>query len=349
MAHDPVDLRSDTVTRPTPEMRKAIAEAVVGDDVFEDDPTVKELEELAAEITGQEAALFVASGTMGNEIAILSHTQRGDEAVVDIDSHIYNYETAGPAVLSGVQLSPLKTARGWFAIEQLEEAHRPDDVHEPVTRLICLENTHNRKGGRVIPIEAMRKIRDFAKARDLKIHLDGARIFNASVASGVDVKEYCSLCDSTMFCLSKGLGAPIGSMLVGSCDFIRLARRYRKMLGGGMRQVGIIAAAGVYALKHNIERLAEDHRRARKLAEALSDMPGIRLEPEEIETNIVVIDVADSGLTVDDVVLLLERNGVLVVPFGRTTVRAVTHLDVDDEDIERAVAVFREVFSQAVG
>jgi len=349
MPHDPVDLRSDTVTRPSPEMRQAIAEARVGDDVFDDDPTVKELEELAAEITGQEAGLFVASGTMGNEVAILTHTQRGDEAIVEFDSHIYNYETAGPAVLSGVQLAPIRTQNGWFSVEDIDQAIRPDDVHEPVTRLLCLENTHNRKGGRVVPIDAMRQTCEFAQSKGLKIHLDGARIFNASLASGIDVKEYCSLCDSTMFCLSKGLGAPIGSMLVGSRDFIKAARRYRKMLGGGMRQAGIIAAAGIFALRNNVERLAEDHRRARELARGIAEIPRLRVEPEEIETNIVVIDVASTGMTVEEVLLLLESKGVLVVPFGRTTVRAVTHLDIDDEDIERAVAVFHEVFSRPVG
>ncbi len=348
MPHDPVDLRSDTVTRPSPSMRRAIAEALVGDDVFEDDPTVKDLENLAAEITGQEAALFVPSGTMGNEVAILAHTQRGDEAIVEYDSHIYNYETAGAAVLSGVQLAPISTEKGWFSVEQLERVIRPSDVHEPVTKLVCLENTHNRKGGSVTPIEVMREIREFALSRGLRVHLDGARIFNASAASGIDVKEYCSLCDSTMFCLSKGLGAPIGSMLVGTHGFIKVARRYRKMLGGGMRQVGILAAAGIYALKNNIARLAEDHTRARRLAAALAEIPTLRIQPEEVETNIVVIDIAASGMTVEEVLLLLERKGVLVVPFGRTTVRAVTHLDIDDEDIERAIEVFREVFLKAV-
>ena len=233
MPHDPVDLRSDTVTRPTPEMRRAIAEAVVGDDVFKDDPTVLELERLAAEITGTEAGLYVPSGTMGNEVAILTHTRRGDEAIVDYDSHIYNYETAGPAVLSGVQLAPIKTGKRMLTMSEIEEAIRPDDEHEPITRLVCLENTHNRKGGVVYPIEEMLSIRDLAKERGLRVHLDGARIFNAAAASGIDVKEYCSLSDSVMFCLSKGLGAPIGSMLVGEQDFIDRARRNRKLLGGG--------------------------------------------------------------------------------------------------------------------
>jgi threonine aldolase len=347
MPHDPVDLRSDTVTRPTPEMRKAMAEAIVGDDVFGDDPTVQELECLSARIIGKEDAVYVPSGTMGNEVAILTHTQRGQEAIVEFDSHIYNYETAGPAVLSGVQLAPIKAERGILLRNQIEEAIRPDDVHEPVTRLVCLENTHNRAGGVIYPIEVMQDIYDLAKRRGLRIHLDGARIFNAAVATDIDVREYCALCDSVMFCLSKGLGAPIGSMLVGDGEFIRLARRYRKLLGGGMRQVGIIAAAGAYALEHNIDRLREDHKRARDLAERLASIPNIEIDLETVQTNIIVIDVRGSGLSVEDSVLLLEKQGVLVVPFGRTTVRAVTHLDIDDADMEKAVTVFEMVFSKA--
>ncbi|MGQ9603596.1 MAG: low-specificity L-threonine aldolase [bacterium] len=345
MGHEIVDLRSDTVTKPSLGMRRAIADAEVGDDVFGDDPTVKELESLAASIAGQESALFVPSGTMGNEVAILSHTQRGDEVIVEFDSHIFNYETAGPAVMSGVQLLPIRTERGWFSISDLENALRPDDVHEPVTRLICLENTHNRKGGRVLPIEDLKKIRDFADCHGLKIHMDGARIFNAACASGASAKDYCLLCDSTMFCLSKGLGAPIGSMLVGSSEFIERARRYRKMLGGGMRQTGVIAAAGIYALANNVGRLGDDHRRARALAEGISGIGKIELVPNEVETNIVVVDVGKSGKSVEEVILQLEQYGVRVVTFGKTRIRAVTHLDIDDEDIERAVEAFRRVFA----
>jgi threonine aldolase len=347
MPHNPIDLRSDTVTRPTPEMRRAIADAVVGDDVFKDDPTVLELERLAAEITGTDAGLYVPSGTMGNEVAILTHTRRGDEAIVDYDSHIYNYETAGPAVLSGVQLAPIKTDKRMLRASEIEEAIRPDDEHEPVTRLVCLENTHNRKGGMVYPIEEMRRIRGLAEERGLKVHLDGARIFNAAAASRIAVKEYCSLCDSVMFCLSKGLGAPIGSVLVGKREFIDRARRNRKLLGGGMRQVGIIAAAGVYGLRHNVERLPEDHHRARRLAEALSRIDRIDIDLDTVQTNIVVVDLAGSGLSVDESTLLLEKSGVLVIPFGRTTIRAVTHLDIDDEDVTQAIAVFEKVFSKA--
>jgi threonine aldolase len=327
-------------------MRQAIADAIVGDDVFDDDPTVKELERLAAEITGKEAGLFVPSGTMGNEVAMLAHTQRTDEAIVEFDSHIYNYETAGPAVLSGVQLAPIKTDHGVFSLQQIEEAIRPDDVHEPITKLLCLENTHNRKGGVIYPVEVMSRTWDLARDRGLKVHLDGARIFNAAVAAGGDVREYCAFCDSLMFCLSKGLGAPVGSMLLGDAGFIELARRYRKLLGGGMRQVGIIAAAGLYALRHNIARLAEDHVRARQLAERLTRIAVLDIDMETVQTNIIVIDVGRSRHSVDECVLLLEKSGVLVVPFGRTTIRAVTHLDIDDEDVEQAVSVFEQVFSE---
>jgi threonine aldolase len=328
-------------------MRKAMAEAVVGDDVFEDDPTVKELERLAAQMTGKQAALFVPSGTMGNEVAILAHTQRGDEALVEADSHIYKYEAAGPAVLSGVQLAPLKGERGVVPAADLERAIRPsDDVHQPLTRLVCLENTHNRAGGVVYPIEAMREVRYLAAERGLKVHLDGARIFNAAAASLKDPREYCSLCDSVMFCLSKGLGAPIGSMLAGDASFILVARRYRKMLGGGMRQVGIIAAAGVYALKNNVRRLKEDHVRASRLAEAVASIRGLAVDLTTVETNIVVIDVSAAGLGVDQCVAALEKQGVLVVGFGRTRMRAVAHLDIDDADVDRAIAAFETVFAK---
>ena len=343
MSHDIVDLRSDTVTTPTPEMREAIAGAVVGDDVFGDDPTVIELQRLAAEITGREAGLFVPSGSMGNEISIMAHTRRGDEAIVEAGSHIYRYEAAGPAVLCGVQLAPIEGAHGILSAEQVEAAIRWDDPHEPVTRLVCIENTHNHGGGVVYPLEMMREIYDLARARNLKVHLDGARIFNAAVASGIDVKEYCALCDSVMFCLSKGLGAPIGSMVVGDRDFIKQAHRNRKLLGGGMRQVGIIAAAGVFALENNIERLADDNGRARRLAESIAVIPGVSVDLFAVQTNIVVVELAESGLTVDEAVLKLEKDGVLVVPFGRTTVRAVTHLDIDDEDVDRAIEVFEKV------
>jgi threonine aldolase len=346
MPHDPIDLRSDTVTRPSQGMRRAIADAVVGDDVFEDDPTAKELERLAAEMTGKEAGLFVPSGTMGNEAAILAHTQRGDEAIVEADSHIYKYEVAGPAVLSGVQLAPLKGEKGILSARLIEQAIRPDDIHQPVTRLVCLENTHNRAGGVVLPTEVMREIRSLAAERGIKIHLDGARIFNAAAASGIDAREYCALCDSVMFCLSKGLGAPIGSMVVGDISFIGLARRYRKMLGGGMRQAGMIAAAGVYALKHNVGRLLDDHRRARVLAEAIAGIPGLKVDLATVQTNIIVIDVSETELSVDRCLLLLEKQGLLVVPFGRTRMRAVTHLDIDDADVDRAILIFGKVFAK---
>jgi threonine aldolase len=275
----------------------------------------------------------------------LAHTRRGDEAIVEFDSHIYNYETGGPAVLSGVQLAPVKTPGGVFTTEDVDLAIRPADVHEPVTRLLCLENTHNRKGGVVYPLDATREVAGYARQRGLKIHLDGARIFNASVASGIPAGEYCRSVDSVMFCLSKGLGAPIGFMLAGSSEFITRARRYRKLLGGGMRQAGIVAAAGVYALRNHVERMKEDHRRARTLAEGLAGLPGLDVDLDTVQTNIVVADVAGSGKSVDEVLLTLERERVLVVPFGRTSIRAVTHLDSDDRDVDTALAAFGKVFA----
>lgn len=349
MPHDPIDLRSDTVTKPSQGMRKAIAEAVVGDDVFEDDPTARELEQAAAEITGREAGLFVPSGTMGNEAAILAHTQRGDEAIVEVDSHIYKYEVAGPAVLAGVQLAALKGENGILSRGQIETAIRSDDIHQPITRLVCVENTHNRAGGVVWPLDGMREIHDMARERGLKVHMDGARIFNAAAASGRGVEEYCALADSVMFCLSKGLGAPIGSMVVGDADFIKLARRYRKLLGGGMRQVGIIAAAGLYALRNNVARLGDDHRRARRLAEALAGIGKLAIDLATVQTNIVVIDIVKTGRGVEESVLSLEKQGVLVVPFGRTRMRAVTHLDVDDADVDIAIRIFEKVFGRRNG
>ncbi|MDP2972738.1 MAG: GntG family PLP-dependent aldolase, partial [Deltaproteobacteria bacterium] len=254
-----IDLRSDTVTRPTPLMRKAMSEAEVGDDVFGEDPTVNALHERVAQMLGKEAALFVPSGTMANQLAIKSHTQPGDEVIIEATSHPYNFEGGGGAVLSGIQFYCLRGVRGILDASQIEEAIRPDDHHFPVTRLICLENTHNRGGGAIYPIDKMAEIYRLAKSKGLLVHLDGARLWNASVATGISPHEYGQWADSVSVCLSKGLGAPIGSLVAGSRIFIDRVHRFRKMFGGGMRQVGIIAAAGLYALEHHIERLKEDH------------------------------------------------------------------------------------------
>jgi len=339
-----VDLRSDTVTKPSPEMRKAMAEAEVGDDVFGEDPTVNLLQERVAELLGKEAALFVASGTMANQVAIRAHTEPGDEVVLESDSHVCNYESAAPAALSGVQLRMLSGRYGVITAEQIESAIRPAGVHYPRTSLVWIENTHNRAGGTVFPLGEIARIGELCRREGLKFHMDGARLLNASVASGVSPGEFASPVDSTSICLSKGLGCPVGSVLAGSSDFIERAKRFRKMFGGGMRQVGILAAAGLYALEHNVDRLADDHANARRLAEAIAGLPGVGVDLEAVQTNIVIIDVSGSKLTAPEAQELLKSEGVLVLPRDMRTLRAVTHLDVSREDIEHAIKCFRKVF-----
>ncbi len=340
-----IDLRSDTVTKPSKAMRQAIAEAEVGDDVFEDDPTVKKLEEMTAELLGKGKALFVPSGTMANEVAIKSLTKPGDEVVLEGDSHIYNYEVGAPSVLCGVQLHTLKGKRGILTAQQILDHLRPQDIHVPQTTLICLENTHNRAGGTIYPIEEIKKIREATKPLGIKMHLDGARLWNATIATGIPLDEYARHFDSVSVSLSKGLGAPIGSVISGSSDFIRIVRRNRKMFGGGMRQVGIIAAAGIYAIENNFNRLNEDHRNAKALAEGLSKIPKISVDSESVQTNIVVIDIKESGMEVGEVLEELKEKGVLAVPFGRNKIRCVTHLDVTRDDIDQALETFQQIFA----
>jgi threonine aldolase len=339
-----IDLRSDTVTKPSKAMRQAIAEAEVGDDVFEDDPTVKKLEEMVAELLGKEKALFVPSGTMANEVAIKSQTKPGEEIILEEDSHIYNYEVGAPSVLCGVQLNPLKGERGVITLQQILDHIRLEDIHVPPTTLICLENTHNRAGGTIYPIEEIKKTREATKPFGIKMHLDGARLWNATIATGIPLDEYAKHFDSVSVCLSKGLGAPIGSVISGSSDFIQIARRNRKMFGGGMRQVGIIAAAGIYAIENNFNRLIEDHRNAKTLALGLSTIPKISVDLESVQTNIVVIEIKESGMDVADVLEKLKGKGVLAVPFGKNKIRCVTHLDVNRDDIYKALEAFKQVF-----
>lgn len=341
-----IDLRSDTVTRPSREMRQAMAQAEVGDDVLGDDPTINLLQQKVADIFEKEAALFVPSGTMANAVAILAHTHPGDEVVVEKESHTFNYEAAGPAVLGGVQLNPLIGEQGILTAMQVESAVRPvDDVHQPKTRLICLENTHNRGGGKIYPLEDIEAISNFAHQHEIPMHLDGARLFNACVASGIAPSLYARFFDSLMCCFSKGLGAPVGSIVVGSADFIESAHAWRKRLGGGMRQAGILAAAALYALEHNIERLDDDHQNARLLAGTLAEIDGFTIDPDSVDTNIVIFDVESSGKTAAEIVQMLESRGVLMIPFGKYLVRAVTHLDVPADQVEKAVQVLRELFS----
>ena len=334
-----VDLRSDTVTRPTPAMRRAIAEAVVGDDVFGDDPTVIELERRCAELSGKEAAVFVPSGTMGNQLAVCSHTHVSDEILLEAESHIFLYEQGGIAANSGCLAHIVPGVRGALAPEQLMAALRDDDQHAAKLSLVCVENTHNRAGGVVVPLAALRGMYQTAQARGVRVHLDGARLWNASVAAGVSVAEWAACADSAMMCFSKGLGAPVGSILVGSGEFISKARRVRKRWGGGMRQAGVLAAACVYALDHHVARLADDHARAKRLAAGFASVAGVSvIEPE---TNIVIASLAAAH----DPAVVLERlkaRGVWMVGFGTGRLRAICHLDIDDAAVERAIAAFRE-------
>jgi threonine aldolase len=339
-----IDLRSDTVTKPSPEMREWIARAEVGDDVFGDDPTVKRLEEMVAGLLGKETALYFPSGTQSNQTAIKALTRPADEIIVEAGAHLYNYEGGAPGLLSGVQIRPILGDYGVIHLEQIEEVYSPGDLHRPPTRLICLENTHNRAGGTVFPIDIMERITNFARERGILVHLDGARLFNASVASGVDVKDYARLADTVSICLSKGLGAPVGSCLSGKRDLIERARRVRKILGGGMRQAGILAAAGIYALENNVERLAEDHANAKRFAKGIADLKGLNVDVEHVDTNIVLIHLTDEEASSLDAVAELKERGVSVVPFGKRTMRAVTHLDVTRTDIDRAIAIFMEHF-----
>ncbi len=333
------DFRSDTVTRPTPEMRRAMAEAVVGDDVLGDDPTVQELEARAAATMGKEAGLFMPSGTMGNSVAVKAWTRELEEVIVEARSHVYNMESTSLTFVSRVTPRPLPSVRGAMDPEEIERNIRTASVHTPQTTLVCVENTHNNWGGAVVPLDNLTAVREVAGRHGLRVHLDGARIFNASTASGVGVREYAAQADSVMFCLSKGLCAPVGSMLVGPADFIVYARRLRKTLGGGMRQVGILAAAGLIALADMPGRLAEDHARAKRLAEAIHGLRGIRLEPAEVETNILIFGFDDRALTVGGLLEKLRAKGILALAVAGG-VRMVTHKDVGDDDVARAIAAF---------
>jgi len=336
------DFRSDTVTRPTPEMRRAMAEAVVGDDVLGDDPTVIMLEALAADTMGKEAGLFVPSGTMGNSVAVKVWTRELEEVIVEARSHIYNMESTHLTFISRVTPRTITSRRGAMDPDEVERNIRTPSVHSPRTSLICLENTHNSWSGAVIPLDNFRGLREVADRHGLRIHLDGARLFNAAAASGVSVREYAGLADSVMFCLSKGLSAPVGSMLVGPRDFIDTARRVRKALGGGMRQAGVLAAPGIIALTGMTKRLGEDHGRAKRLAAGIAGLPGVSLDPAAIETNILIFGFSHPRLTCAGLLDGLDKKRVLALAIAGG-VRLVTHKDVDDEDVDRAVAAFREI------
>jgi threonine aldolase len=346
MADTPIELRSDTFTRPTAGMRAAMHDAPVGDDVFGEDPSVNLLEERVAGLLGKEAALYVPSGSMSNQIGVRCHTQPGDEMLCDVNCHIYNYEAGAAVVLSGVSPRTLDGEYGILDVSDLEDKVRPINDHMVRTRLVCLENTHNRGGGRIFPLAKIKAIRAWTRQQSLALHLDGARLWNAAVATGIGVRTWADEFDTVSVCFSKGLGAPVGSALAGPREFITRARRVRKLFGGGMRQAGVLAAAALFALDHHIDRLAEDHRNARTLAEAIADTPGLRLTPPDVQTNILIIQVDPKLGTAAAVQKNLQEQGVLVLTTGPQTLRAVTHLDVSAAQIERAASVFRGVGTQ---
>ncbi len=343
MANTIIDLRSDTVTKPSAEMRRAMAEAEVGDDVFIEDPTVNRLQERAAEMFGREAALYVPSGTMGNLTCIIAHTRPGQEVICEEAGHIYNYEMGSMSAIAGVLPRVVTGEDGILTWETISRAIRPKIYYRPQTALISLENTHNMAGGTVYPTRLVNEICDRAHEAGIAVHLDGARVFNAATYLGEDVAEMTGKFDSIQFCLSKGLGAPVGSLIVGSRSFIERCRSIRKMLGGGMRQAGVLAAAGMIALEKGPRRLQVDHDNARVLANLLSDIPGIGLDPLKVQTNIVIFDLKGSGWSSPDFLQALATRSVLAVPVDNERVRVVTHLDVDRNDVERAAAIVREV------
>lgn len=338
-----IDLRSDTVTRPSQEMRRAMYEAEVGDDVFKEDPTVNKLEEYASELLGKEAALFVTSGVMGNQICLNVLTNPGDEVICERDAHIFNYESGSPAKLSGIQLLPIEGKNGVFTAEQVEPLIRPTSAYYmPRTKVIEVENTHNRASGAIWPIEKIIGLKQLAKKYNLFYHLDGARIWNASVETGISVKEYASHFDTISCCLSKGLGAPVGSIIAGTKEFIQEAYRIRKSWGGGMRQAGILAAAGLYALKHNIDRLKEDHQKAKYLAQRIAVNPNLEIDPDSVQTNIILFK--PLKLTVEEGIKRCREEGLLLSVGKVDLIRAVTHLDVSMDDIRRAADIIDKVF-----
>jgi len=342
----PSDYRSDTLTQPTAAMRAAIAAADVGDDVFGEDPTVNRLQQYVAEQLGKEAAIFVPSGTMSNQIAILGHCQSGDEFLCEAGCHIYNYEQGAFAQIGGVISRTFVGHGGILELSQLQNAIRPDNAHVVRTRLVSLENTHNMAGGRIQPYENVAAICSWARKHDLATHLDGARLYNAVVATGISAADWAQHFDSINICFSKGLGAPVGSILVGSADFIALAHRRRKCLGGAMRQAGVLAAAALYALEHHVDRLDEDHQHARALGEGIASISGLQLEAPEVDTNIVVFNIDDRLSTAGEFVDALAARGVRMLAIGDQRVRAVTHLDVPLENVDDTIAALQATAAQ---
>lgn len=341
---DAIDLRSDTVTQPTKEMRRAMMAAPLGDDVFGDDPTVNKLEEVAASRLGKEASVFLPTGTMGNLVGIAVNARLGEEVIADADSHVFLYEGAGAAAIAGVQVRPVPTEAGIMTPEQIDAAIRPrDDIHVPLSAALCIEDTHNTHGGIVWPLDALQAASAVAHANGLRVHLDGARLFNASVAMGVDVAELAATADTVTFCISKGLGCPAGSLFCGTADSVEQARRWRKRLGGGMRQTGVLAAAGLVALDSMVDRLAEDHANARTLAEGLAEMPGVTCDLSRVQTNLVYFEV--SSMSPAEFVHGCLQRGLLGEATGPHKVRFVTHVGISAADIQSALKICEEVLS----
>lgn len=330
-----IDLRSDTLTKPSQGMRDAIFNSEVGDDVFGEDPTVNKLQEKCSDLSGKEKALFVTSGCLGNQLAIKSHTIQGDEVICESEAHIFHYETSAPSVISSIQLHPVIGNKGVMKLEDIKNAIRSNEYYFPKTKLICLENTHNRAGGTIQPFENIKEIYSFAKENKIKVHIDGARIFNASVETGISLKEYSKYCDSISFCFSKGLGAPVGSILCGDSEFIEIAHKWRKILGGGMRQAGILASAAIYALDNNIERLKDDNDNAKYFAKEISKNPEIEIDIDSIQTNIVVFKVKNKSK--EKFLSDMNSKGVLFSSGAGELIRAVFHLDVSREEVSMAV------------
>lgn len=340
-----IDLRSDTLTMPSPDMRRAIADAELGDDVFGEDPTVNRLQETAAERLGKEAAIFVSSGTMGNLIGLLVNARSGEEVIADADSHVFLSEGGGAATLGGIQIMPVATRTGVMSPDQIANAIRPDDQHYPRTAAVAFEDTHNRHGGAAWPLPALRAASELAHGRGISVHLDGARLFNGALAVGADAKDLAACADTVTFCLSKGLGAPAGSVLVGPRKKIAEAKRWRKMLGGGMRQIGLLAAAGLFALDHMVDRLAEDHANARTLAEGLSEIEGVRIDLAGVQTNIVIFELAT--MPAKTFIEECAKRGLKAGPSGRNRVRLVTYYGITPEHIQLALAQISDVMAAA--
>ena len=340
-----IDLRSDTVTKPSKAMREAMANAEVGDDVYGEDPTVNKLQKKCAEITGKEAALYVSSGCMANQLAVKSQTNPGEEIIVEAESHILNYETAAPAFISNVQVLPLAGVNGVYTAEQIKKHIRPRAYYFPKTALICIENTHNRAGGIIFPLDEIKHIGDLAQSEGVRIHIDGARIFNAYVETGIPVKEYAKHADTISFCFSKGLGAPVGSILCSDAETIAKAHKYRKIIGGGMRQAGVIAAGALYALENNVERLKEDHKNAKFFAQEISKLNDIEIDLSTVQTNILIFRLKRDESGVSKFKQDLKEKGVLISDGSYGSLRIVFHLDVSNEQTEEAAAVFKSVLS----